>query len=212
VLYQYSTRVWKSPKFWVVPNWSSSNTSPIFYSKPPFGRRIRGGMRWSSAAVPCKRNNLLPKETEKYQILITHNGVWDPMQLDHLPCEYFCQGTSGVEVFRGTKCPYLLNLSTTTKIASYPFELDSLTMKSILIYSHITSGIGKGCNKPCGEHAWFLFLWQITQPNTKLVIIFFVPLQYNDWAILLYVMNIPECPSIGVVWMHQLGYPVGSDW
>jgi len=45
---------------------------------------------------------------------------------------------------RGIKWPYLLSLSTTTKMESYPLDLGNLVIKSMLISSHTAAGIGKG--------------------------------------------------------------------
>jgi hypothetical protein len=46
----------------------------------------------------------------------------------------------------GMKCAILLNRSTTTMMASKPFDGGKLTMKSMDTLSHGPSGIGKGCN------------------------------------------------------------------
>jgi hypothetical protein len=46
------------------------------------------------------------------------------------------------------KWPYFDNLSTTTKIASYPLDLGKPVIKSKDMSSHIALGMGRGCNKP----------------------------------------------------------------
>jgi hypothetical protein len=46
----------------------------------------------------------------------------------------------------GMKCAILLNQSTTTMIASNPFDGGKLTMKSMDTLSHNLLGIGNSCN------------------------------------------------------------------
>jgi len=46
------------------------------------------------------------------------------------------------------RCAYLLNLSTTTKITSFPSDSDSLSIKSMLMSTKRVVGMGKGCNIP----------------------------------------------------------------
>jgi hypothetical protein len=46
------------------------------------------------------------------------------------------------------RCAYLLNLSTTIKITSFPFDLGSLSIKPMLISTKKVVGMGKGCNIP----------------------------------------------------------------
>ncbi|MCH86217.1 hypothetical protein A2U01_0007071 [Trifolium medium] len=60
----------------------------------------------------------------------------------------------------GMKCEYLDNLSTTTKIASYPLHLDfgRPVMKSMDTSSHTLSGIGSGCSNPPGDDAKYFCL------------------------------------------------------
>jgi hypothetical protein len=48
----------------------------------------------------------------------------------------------------GMKCAILLNHSTTTIIASNPFDGGKLTMKSMDTLSHDLLGIVYGCNNP----------------------------------------------------------------
>jgi hypothetical protein len=52
----------------------------------------------------------------------------------------------------GMKCAILLNQSTTTMVASNPFDGGKLTMKSMHTLSYDPSGIGNGRNNP----AYFL--------------------------------------------------------
>jgi hypothetical protein len=52
----------------------------------------------------------------------------------------------------GIKWADLLNLSTTTMMASfYLVEVGNLVMKSMEIVSHFHSGIVRGCNNPAGR-------------------------------------------------------------
>jgi len=46
------------------------------------------------------------------------------------------------------RCAYLLNLSTTTKITSFPSDSDSLSIKSMLMSTKRVVGMGRGCNIP----------------------------------------------------------------
>ena len=46
------------------------------------------------------------------------------------------------------RCAYLLNLSTTIKITSFPFDLGSPSIKSILMSIKGAVGTGRGCNSP----------------------------------------------------------------
>jgi hypothetical protein len=48
------------------------------------------------------------------------------------------------------KCANFVNLSTTTKMHSFPYALGKLVMKSMDMLSHLCSGMGKGCNSPAG--------------------------------------------------------------
>ena len=50
----------------------------------------------------------------------------------------------------GTKCAIFVNLSTTTKIESYPCTKGNFIMKSALIWVHAFSGIKFGINFPAG--------------------------------------------------------------
>jgi hypothetical protein len=59
------------------------------------------------------------------------------------------------------KCANLVNLSTTTKIQSFPCALDNPMMKSIEILSHLCSGMGECCNRPTGWVCSSLFSWQV---------------------------------------------------
>jgi hypothetical protein len=66
----------------------------------------------------------------------------------------------------GIKCAILLNQSTTTMIASNPFDGGKLTMKSMDTLSHNLSRMGNGRN----NHVCFLlnvqFCWEIKQVFT----------------------------------------------
>ena len=64
------------------------------------------------------------------------------------------------------KCAYFVNLSTTTKIQSFPFTLGSSIMKSIEILSHLCSGIDRGCSNSTGRVCSDLFCLQIAHSLT----------------------------------------------
>jgi hypothetical protein len=51
-------------------------------------------------------------------------------------------------VEHGTKCIIFVNLSTTTQIASWPFELGKPVTQSIVISFQGYSGAGSGCRTP----------------------------------------------------------------
>jgi hypothetical protein len=46
------------------------------------------------------------------------------------------------------KCANFVNLSTTTKIQSFPCVFGNPVMKSMDMLSHLFSGMGKGCSSP----------------------------------------------------------------
>ena len=48
------------------------------------------------------------------------------------------------------KCANFINLSTTTKMQSFPCALGKMVMKSMDILSHLCFGMGKDCNSPTG--------------------------------------------------------------
>jgi hypothetical protein len=48
------------------------------------------------------------------------------------------------------KCANFVNLSTNTKMQSFPYALDNLVMKSMDMLSHFFYGMDKGCNSPAG--------------------------------------------------------------
>src|SRR5882757_8091487 len=49
-----------------------------------------------------------------------------------------------------TKCPLLVTVSTTTMTESLPSDSGSSTMKSTLMVSQGSSGMGSGCSSPTG--------------------------------------------------------------
>ena len=57
----------------------------------------------------------------------------------------------------GMKCAIFVNLSTTTKIESYPCAKGNFIIKSALIWVHTFSGIKFGINFPTGGCVQFLF-------------------------------------------------------
>jgi hypothetical protein len=61
----------------------------------------------------------------------------------------------------GMKCAILLNQSTTTFIASNPFDGGKLTMKSMDTLSHDPSGIGNVRSNPTYFLLNVRFCWQI---------------------------------------------------
>ena len=57
----------------------------------------------------------------------------------------------------GIKCPIFVNLSTTTKMASYPCTKGNFVMKSVLMCDQAFSGIKFGINFSAGGCVQFLF-------------------------------------------------------
>src|SRR5438876_9905901 len=66
----------------------------------------------------------------------------------------------------GIKRGYLVNLSTTVRIASCPCESGSGPMRSIDIVSHGTVGISCGWRGADRFPLWILFRWQESQAAT----------------------------------------------
>jgi hypothetical protein len=50
--------------------------------------------------------------------------------------------------FRGMKCPYFKNLSTTAKMVSNLLDFGSPSIKSSPIVRHASGSIGRGCKRP----------------------------------------------------------------
>jgi hypothetical protein len=67
------------------------------------------------------------------------------------------------------KCENFVNLSTTTKIKSFPCSLGKPVMKSMDILSHLCSGMGRGCNSPAGCVCSSLFSWHVVHSLTCLI-------------------------------------------
>lgn len=118
-------------------------------------------------AVPCNLNNSFQKWLIKVGSLSLTIDIGTPcnriISLTKISAidlaDYGCLIT--------IKCPYLLNLSTTTSIASNPVDFGKPTIKSMLISSQIALGIGKGCSKPAREDAWYLLLWYTWHATTN---------------------------------------------
>lgn len=77
-------------------------------------------------------------------------------------------------MFNAIKCAYFKYLSTTTKIASAPCEVDNPVMKSIAMSSQTLIGIRRGHNKPAGESVYIYTFGiqgiqiQISAPSSSL--------------------------------------------
>jgi hypothetical protein len=60
--------------------------------------------------------------------------------------------------FKAVKWQYFDNLSMTTKMVKWPYEIGKPSMKSMLTSSHCLFGIFKGCKSPIGLKVSYLFL------------------------------------------------------
>jgi len=60
----------------------------------------------------------------------------------------------------------LLNLSTTTKIVSLPWEVGNPSTKSRVISSQTWQGMGKGCRSPIRESVSVFIFWHTLQRLT----------------------------------------------
>jgi hypothetical protein len=94
------------------------------------------------------------------------------------------------------KCANLVNLSTATKIQSFPCALDNLVMKSMEILSHLCFGIGKGCSSPARWACSSLFSWKVVHSLMCLTTSSLRPLHENHSLTYLYVLTMPWCPTI----------------
>lgn len=94
----------------------------------------------------------------------------------------------------GTKCAYLLNLSTTTMTQSAVLKRGSPSMKSIEITCHDSVGTGRGESNP-GYLAWSgLACKHLDQEATKAFTSVFIPVQVKSFQTRAYVTGKPECP------------------
>lgn len=115
----------------------------------------------------------------KSRFFVTYNGDWHPMKsndflnknLNYRPCN--------IEGLSKMKCPYLLNLSTTTSTASKPLDLGRPTIKCIMISSHVTVEMGNGCTNLVVNEAWYLLLWHTWQVTIYSVIVSLMSTQKN---------------------------------
>jgi hypothetical protein len=95
------------------------------------------------------------------------------------------------------KCANLVNLSTTTKIQSFPYALCNPVMKSIEMFSHLCSGKGRGHNNPVGCVCSSLFTWQVVHSLMWRITSSFRPFHDNLSLTYLYVLTNPWCPATG---------------
>lgn len=95
----------------------------------------------------------------------------------------------------------LLNLSTNTKTTSIPTDLRSPSTKSMDTSSQTWEGMGRGCNNQAGLRVWgYLLLTGKPWLDHLLHIFFFIPLQNQSAANLLYVFSTSKWPPIGEPW------------
>jgi len=137
------------------------------------------------SVVPCNLNNFFKNIFRNVESLSLTMEVGMPCSLTTSLTNTYATDLVEYICLRGMKWPYLLRRSTTTKTASFMLDLGSLLMKSMLISFQISVGLGKGWSSPCGEHVWYLFYWHTTHARTYSVMVFFMPIQCKDWAILL---------------------------
>ena len=72
------------------------------------------------------------------------------MKLDHFFKKYVSHLCCCVRMRKGKKCANLVNLSTTTKMVSFPYALGNPPMKSIDMSDHTSVGIGRGWSNSAG--------------------------------------------------------------
>jgi hypothetical protein len=94
-------------------------------------------------------------------------------------------------VAMGKKCEKFVNLSTTTKMKSFPYALGNPVMKSMDILSHLCSGIGKGCNSPAGCVCSYLFSWHVVHYLTCFITSSLMPFHAKFSLTYLYVLLMP---------------------
>ena len=104
----------------------------------------------------------------------------------------------------GIKWTIFVNLSTTTKIKSYPYANGSLVMKSANIYVQGFLDIELGINLPVGYSMWFLFLWQKLHLSIYCFISLVTPGHQKFWVTNSTVFYYPPCPSTGVSWYSPI--------
>lgn len=110
--------------------------------------------------------------------------------------------------FRGMKWPYLVNLSTTTRIALLESDIGNPSMKSIEMSCQAPWGMGNGCKRPAGWESSCLAYWQTRHCCTKLSTSCLKPFQWNSCFSLWYVALTPEWPPIGEECMAA----ISLDW
>ena len=92
-----------------------------------------------------------------FMIPVTNCGPLSEIILSGSPCSFQMlslnkRANPSALVFSvvGIKCPIFVNLSTTTKIESYPYAKGNFVMKSALMCDQAFSGIEFGINFPVG--------------------------------------------------------------
>jgi len=101
------------------------------------------------------------------------------------------------------KCPIFVNLSTTTRIESYPCTNGNLVMKSADMCVQGFSGIELGISFPAGCSMRFLLHWQALHPSTYCFTSFITPghqkLQVTNSTI----FHWPPWPPIGILLLRR---------
>ena len=100
----------------------------------------------------------------------------------------------------GTKCVIFVNLSTTTRIESYPCAKGNFVMKSALMWVHVFSGIKFGINFPAGGCVQFLLHWQALHPSIYSFTSLVTPGHQKFLITNSTVFYCPPCPPTGVSW------------
>ena len=98
---------------------------------------------------------------------------------------------------RAIKWAYLLSLSTTTKMTSFPMDFGSPVIKSMLMSTQTSSGIGKGCNSPGLAAQSYLEAWHMEHSLINLLTCLWRPFQWKSYLILFNVRSLPACPLSG---------------
>lgn len=145
--------IWPIPV--VVPKRSSEGNLRAICSQSLFVRQSAGG----NSFVPTIRNSFVQKILMNClsRSLTMFRGSSCRWKTSLKNNSATCAAWNSEEMAK--KCVYFVNLSTTTKIQSFPFTLGSPVMKSIQILSHLCFGVGSGCNNPTGRVCSDLFCW-----------------------------------------------------
>ena len=109
------------------------------------------------------------------------------------------------------KWAYFVNLSITTNILSFPFDVGRLVIKSMDTSNHFWDGIWRGCRRLGGATISNFYLWHVSHSATYLWISVFIPFQKKDWQVLWYVLKKPTWPTVGESWFSFKTWVLNFD-